>query len=204
MKGLLRKDFYMTIRYCRSMLFILVVFLGVSFVNKDSLFFNVYPCLLCSMIPITLLSYDERSHWDQYSLTMPYTRAQLVGGKYLIGLIISGIAVLVSLAVVALRSVVAGEALTAGGLLSLTAAMLAVSLAAPSLCLPWFFKLGVEKGRIVYYGVIVVLFGGAAALTASGVNVPVNASGYWLLPAMAALFAASWALSTAFVKNKEY
>lgn len=203
MKGLLRKDFYMTLRYCRSMLLILVVFLAVSFVNKDSLFFNVYPCLLCSMIPITLLSYDERSRWDRYSLTMPYTRAQLVGSKYLIGLIISGIAVLVSLAVVVLRTVAAGEALTAGGLLSLAAAMLAVSLAAPSLCLPWFFKLGVEKGRIVYYGVIVVLFGGAAALTTSGINVPLT-GGFWMLPAMAALFTASWALSTAFVKNKEY
>ena len=204
MKGLLRKDFYMMIRYCRTMLLILILFLGVSFVNVENFFFSIYPCLLCSMIPITLLSYDERSHWNQYSLTMPYTRSQLVGSKYLIGLIVNVVVVLVSLAVAAARTIAAGETLTAAGILSLGAAMLAASLTVPGLCLPWIFKLGVEKGRMAFYGVIVVIFGGAAVLTASGVEVSLNMGGHWILAIMAALFAASWALSAAFVKNKEY
>ena len=205
MKGLLRKDFYMAVRYCRSMLLILVVFLGVSLVNANNLFFNVYPCLLCSMIPISLISYDERSRWDRYSMTMPYTRSQLVGCKYVLGLMVNAAAVVVSLLTAVLRTVlITHEAITAGEILSLGATMLSVSLAAPSLCLPWIFKLGAEKGRIAFYGVIVVIFGGSAAMTASGVEINPNLGTHWLLLGMAALYAASWALSTAFYKNKEF
>ena len=207
MKGLLRKDFYMMVRYCRSMLLILVMFLGVSFVNTDNLFFNVYPCMLCSMLPITLISYDERSHWNQYSMTMPYTRAQLVGSKYLLGLMVNAAAVVVSLLTAVLRTVFfAHDTVVPGDVLSLGSMMLAVSLAAPSLCLPWIFKLGAEKGRLAFYGVIVVMFGGAAAvsnLSANGVGIPAGFSGPWILPGMAALYAASWALSLAFYKKKE-
>ena len=51
------------------------------------MFFVFYPCMLCGMIPVNLLGYDERSRWMQYSGTMPYTKTQIVSGKYLIGLL---------------------------------------------------------------------------------------------------------------------
>ena len=65
MKGLLLKDFYMAAKYCRA-------------------------CLLCGMIPVNLLAYDERSRWLEYSGTLPYTKAQIVSGKYLVGIIVQG------------------------------------------------------------------------------------------------------------------
>ena len=55
--------------------------------DKSNMFFVFYPCLFCGMVPVNLLAYDERSRWLQYSGTLPYTRAQIVSGKYLIGLI---------------------------------------------------------------------------------------------------------------------
>ncbi|MDE7281371.1 MAG: ABC-2 transporter permease, partial [Ruminiclostridium sp.] len=67
MKGLILKDLYMTVKYCRIYLLIAVVFIAVSFVGNDSLFFIFYPCLFCGMIPVSLLGYDERSRWLQYS-----------------------------------------------------------------------------------------------------------------------------------------
>jgi len=206
MKGLLLKDYYMTVRYCRSMLLILLVFVGVSFVNPDNRFFTIYPCLLCSMIPITLISYDERSRWSQYSCTMPYTRAQLVGSKYLIGLLIDLTAVCFSLLAEVLRAAVSGGTMpSAGELLSLGEIMMAVSLAAPSLCLPWIIKLGVEKGRLVFYAVLVVIFGGsAAAVNIAPQGLLFSAGSVHLaLVAMVMLFAASWALSVAIMNKKE-
>ena len=86
MKGLLLKDWYMIKTYCKLYLVMAVLFLAASFVSSDNLFFVFYPCLLCGMIPVNLLAYDERSHWTQYSCTLPYTRAQLVCAKYLVGL----------------------------------------------------------------------------------------------------------------------
>ena len=81
MKGLLLKDLYMMRKYCRSYLLIAVVFIALSFASNQNLFFVFYPCLLCGMIPVNLLGYDERSRWLQYSGTMPYTRAQIVSCK---------------------------------------------------------------------------------------------------------------------------
>lgn len=87
MKGLLLKDWYMMKKYCRSYFLIAAVFIAVSLFGNDNLFFIFYPCLLCGMIPVNLLGYDERSRWMQYSGTMPYTKAQIVSAKYLIGLL---------------------------------------------------------------------------------------------------------------------
>ncbi|NMP37237.1 MAG: ABC-2 transporter permease [Clostridiales bacterium] len=87
MKGLLLKDFYMIGKYCRSFVLILTVFLVVSCFGNDNTFFIIYPVLIAGMIPVTLISYDEREKWHIYSETLPYTRAQFVSVKYLIGLL---------------------------------------------------------------------------------------------------------------------
>ena len=87
MKGLLLKDWYMMKQYCRTYPVIAVAFMALSLVDSDNLFFVFYPCLLCGMIPVILLGYDERSGWVQYSGTMPYTKIQIVSEKYLISLL---------------------------------------------------------------------------------------------------------------------
>ena len=207
MKGLIIKDLYQIARYCRTMLLIVIVFLGVSLVNPDNLFFTYYPCLLCSMLPITLISYDERSHWDQYSVALPYKRAQLVGSKYVVGLMISAAAMIVSLAAAAGRAAIAKQPMSAGELLSIGEIMAAVCLGAPAMSIPWFFKFGAEKGRIVYYAAFALFFGGAAAISkVAGDARPAAFSGpiHLFLAVMVALYAASWALSTAFYKKKEF
>ena len=70
MKGLLRKDLYMMGKYCRSYLLLVIVFLCVSVFSSDNLFFVFYPSLFSGMIPVSLLAYDERSRWTQYSGTL--------------------------------------------------------------------------------------------------------------------------------------
>ena len=88
MKGLLLKDWYMMRKYCRIYLVICLGFLFLSLMDSENMFFVFYPCLLTGIVPVNLLAYDERSRWLQYSGTLPYTRAQIVSGKYLIGLLI--------------------------------------------------------------------------------------------------------------------
>ena len=87
MKGLLLKDFYMMLKYCRSYLLIAVVFFAMSFMSTENLIFIFYPCVISAMLPVTLLSIDERSRWLPYAATLPVTRAQIVSEKYLFGLI---------------------------------------------------------------------------------------------------------------------
>ena len=81
MKGLLLKDLYMAAKYCRAFLLIVVVFLAVSFFGDDNIFFVVYPAMIAGIVPVTLISYDERDKWDLYAGTLPYTGSQPVSSK---------------------------------------------------------------------------------------------------------------------------
>ena len=103
MKALLIKDLYMAKRYCRSYLLIVGIFLLVSVFNPgQNLFFLAYPCVLAGMVSTTLLSFDERMGWTSYCGCLPFTKGQLVGEKYLLGLIVELVVWVVSLVCLAL------------------------------------------------------------------------------------------------------
>ena len=155
MKGLLLKDFYMTAKYCRTYLLIGIVFIAVSFAGAESqnMFFVFYPCLLCGMIPVNLLAYDERSRWLEYSGTLPYTKAQLVSAKYLVGVIVQGVMLLAVGIAQAVRMNLAGS-FRLGEYGMIMAAVFAMATITSSITLPFMFRWGVEKGRIAYYCMI--------------------------------------------------
>ena len=165
MKGLLLKDWYMMKKHCRAYLLIAVVFIAVSLFSNDNMFFVFYPCLLCGMIPINLLGYDERSRWMQYSGTLPYTKTQIVSGKYLIGLL-SQITILVATGVAQAAKMLIAHNFELGDFAVLMLLMLIVSTLTSSICLPFVFKLGVEKGRTAYY-IMIGFVCGASVLASS-------------------------------------
>ena len=165
MKGLLLKDWYMMKKYCRAYLLIAVVFIAVSLFSNDNMFFVFYPCLLCGMIPVNLLGYDERSRWMQYSGTLPYTKTQIVSGKYLIGLL-SQITILVATGVAQAAKMLIAHNFELGDFAVLMLLMLIVSTLTSSICLPFVFKLGVEKGRTAYY-IMIGFVCGASVLASS-------------------------------------
>lgn len=164
MKGLILKDLYQCVRYYKSYLVLVVVFLFSS-VNSDSLFFTFYPVMIAGMIPPSLLAYDERSKWDLYTTTLPVTRAQVVSAKYLLGLMVQAAFLLISLLFHTVTLLVKGNFSLdyLGMMISLLTVLSALS---SSATLPFMFKLGAEKGRMAYYVMIGLTGGGIAAATA--------------------------------------
>ena len=159
------------------------------------------------MIPVSLLSYDERSKWLQYSATMPYTKAQIVSGKYLIGLCIQAAMLLVTGIVQALRMNL-NDVFSIEAYLSLMMLLAAMSLLTSSITLPFMFKLGVEKGLMAYYVMIGMVCGGS--VIASSVleesmaqEIGLNA----VLPVLClvgvGVYALSWYLSIVFFRKRE-
>ncbi len=207
MKGLLLKDWYMVKTYCRAYLLITVVFIAFSFFGENNMFFVFYPCLLCGMVPVNLLAYDERSRWMQYSGTLPYTKAQIVSGKYLIGLFVQ-LAVLLTTGIgQAVKMSVAGG-FVFGDFAVLMLLMLIVSTLSSSICLPFVFKLGVEKGRAAYY-VMIGFVCGASAL-ASGIvrgqrmyDIRPNVILALIAVGGIGIYILSWYLSVVFFKKRE-
>lgn len=155
MKGLLIKDFYQMCRHCRAFLLIVVLFAALSALEDTSLFIALYPALFSGMIPVSLLSYDERSGWREYSGTLPYTKAQLVSGKYILGLAIELAVVAISALAQWIRSSRYGalEGLDVSAVMGMLVLM---GFFSSGVSLPLMYKWGVEKGRIIYYVVICV------------------------------------------------
>ena len=155
MKGLMIKDFYMTLKYCKILFLMDIVFIVMTIIWKNTMFMML-PILFSGVIPVTLLSYDERCGWTVYSGTMPYSKAQIVSSKYLMGLLL----------VIITSAVISGVMIILNGntdseklaeIITDVGTLLISSLFIPALCLPFCFRFGTEKGRIVYFAVTLLV-----------------------------------------------
>lgn len=207
MKGLILKDLYMSAKYFKTYLMIILVTVCLSFTQDNSLFFAFYPFIICAMLPVSLLSLDERSHWDIYCGTLPVTRDMVVSAKYLLSLLLQG-------AILVLSCVIQGVQMVINGIFSLEnylvlmALMVTVSLVSSSIAMPFMFKLGVEKGRTAYYVAIGLVCGGSAL---SGMafsenlqaQIPFGAVLGLVVLIAAGIFGFSWYLSIIFYRKRE-
>lgn len=207
MKGLLLKDWYMMKKYCRYYLFCAIGFTILSVMSSGNMFFVFYPCLLCGMIPVNLIGYDERSRWMQYCGTLPYTKAQVVSGKYLIGLF-SQLSVLLVIGIAQAAKMIISGNFNFGEFTVLVLLMLIVSTISSSISLPFIFKLGVEKGRTAYY-VMIGFVCGASVLASSlfksqlGIEIKLNLILAVLTVVGIGIYILSWYLSIVFFKKRE-
>ena len=209
MKGLLKKDLLMIVKYCRFLVLMCLVFAVMSGFSTEedgsgNFFFLVYPVLLGSIMPITLMSYDERSHWDLYCSTLPLSRKTVVNERYLLGLL----CFLAFFAVTMLSQAVAllprGRGAELGDLVGV---LCLIGLLPPAVMLPICFRWGVEKARILYYVLIGVMVAGglifSRELMLTGAMQMGSAA--WLIPLLALLlFAASWVLSVKLYQKREF
>ncbi len=208
MKGLLLKDWFVIWKQCRYLLFVPPVFLAVSVLSTDGLFFALFAFLLSAMYPMTVMGLDERSKWEHYALTMPFRRRDLVLSKYALSLLSIAINAAIYLLLLLIFSH-DSETLQLG--LLLTAAGISIACLYTALAYPFLFKLGMEKGRLWY--LILIAVAGAAARSSSryrggsflGRADPVTAQ-IPILRALAALllFGFSAFLSVLFYSRREF
>lgn len=206
MKGLIQKDFYLMFRYCKIIMVISLIFTCVPvFAGQDSAFFMFYPFVIATMLPVSIISYDERDKWNVYCGTLPVTRADYVSAKYICGIVIMLVLLCVSAASQYLAAARAG-CFSASNYVSILATLTLIGCAAPGFALPFVLKLGVEKGRIAYY-IIIGIF------CALGVWLPENAdfaqggidgiSPVVILCAAVVIYGVSWLMSIRFYEKRE-
>lgn len=157
MRGLLIKDLALCRKSLSSYLVVVCVFAAVSLFGQAS--FSGMILMLVSSICVNSFSYDDMAHWNSYALCCPVTRRQLVGSKYLLGLILWGIGSALSLLLGGLSALNSDVALAEALLPTpIVGAMMLIALA---ITLPLLFKLGVEKARtllIVAVGIPALAF----------------------------------------------
>ena len=86
MKGLFVKDLLVLRRYIRTMaVFVLVYILVFTLIDSADVISGMVPLVL-AMMSMAAFSYDELAKWDRFALTMPVSRRQVVGARYLVSL----------------------------------------------------------------------------------------------------------------------
>lgn len=199
MKGLLLKDLYVMKRELRAFLFIIVVFTAISFVGENNSFFMFYGIVMLPIVNISLISYDERSHWDSFLETTPISRSTAVTEKYLLNLLL----LLLWSPVVIAFYLIQSDSL--GSPLQILCICVYMALFFPAVLYPFIFALGSEKGRFAYFIFIFAAMAAIAAgvsLTSQGVIIlPEKLSLLLLLPPVAA-YLISWRLSIALYKKR--
>ncbi|MBQ4050664.1 MAG: ABC-2 transporter permease [Oscillospiraceae bacterium] len=202
MKGLIRKDMIMLWKYAKAILIIVAVFTLVSFTGNNDIFFVSYPGIITGMLPMTLLTYDEMERFCPWCDSLPVTRKQYVSAKYLVGLIIGGGTVGVILISQILRVIVSGGHWS--DLWSLILFVCGMNILAPAVMLPFAFRFGTQKGRLVYYVVIGGSFA-ATSITAQNGGFSGSAEGGMTVFffAAAVIYLLSWLLSVKFYQKRE-
>ena len=205
MKGLITKDLFMLVKYFKLYFLMDIIFIVLAFTSPENVIFLMIPALLTGVIPITLLAYDERSRWTEYSGVLPYSRTQIVSAKYLVGLLLQSAMCIILYILMLLRGAYYDMFDPAGSAVTVLILFVA-ALVFPSVCLPFCFALGTEKGRIVYMITIAMIVSILAAMSNSGVpekdlimtKIPPI---IWVI--IIAIYALSWLLSAAIYNKKE-
>lgn len=203
MKALILKDLYQVKAYCRSLLLLVGVFTLVVPFGGENYFFCIYPVVMASMLPMTLLSYDERTKWSSYCAALPFRRSQVVSGKYVLSLLLTLPTGLLVLALSALRIAASGSGQW-DFLLVLAVTLLVLGTVSTSLCMPFLFRFGVEKGRLLYIGMICIACAASFAIQDTTANLRLPAPTLPLVILLCAgAFTLSWRVSIRMYEKME-
>ena len=212
MIGLMRKDFYSMLLYLRQVV-IVVLFIGVfSAMTKSTSMVGCMLIFLSLNMVQSCLFVDEKNHWDQYALTMPLLRKDVVKARYVILVLIGlasfalGIASNVVLCLVFRENSLADSVLT-------TVTVFLFYMLSYTISIPFAYRLSADKARYVMMGVMV----GGAAVIGSVLHLfpelkTLAAPALQMLPAigaaalvfLAAAFVISYKISVAIYEKKEF
>ncbi len=156
MKGLIIKDLCVIKNQMRSLLLILVFFVFISIINKDATFILFLVPFYMIMILITTFSYDEFNKWECYCNSLPLSRKEIVKAKYLLfnatSLIVLVLGILASIIVPSFIENTTFESIYA----SIIGVAFGICLVI-SLLIPFYYKFGSNKGRIMLFLTITIL-----------------------------------------------
>lgn len=158
MKGLLLKDTFIIVKENRYFLLLAAVMACMQ--NE---FFYSYIIIYAAALPYAALAYDERVNWNRMAETLPVTKAQIIGSKYLVGYLS-----VTAAAVMAIIGQLLGIAFHAKPFqiqdVNVTLLVVCMALAMQALHIPLMFWIGVERGRLLFVLIMVSAAVGASSI----------------------------------------
>ena len=156
MKGLIIKDLCVIKNQMKTLLLVLAFFIIFSIINEDATFVLFLIPFYMIMILITTFSYDEFNKWECYCNSLPLSRKEIVKAKYLLfnasSLIVLILGVLASFIIPNFIENTTFESIYA----SIIGVAFGICLVI-SLLIPFYYKFGSQKGRIMLFLTIAIL-----------------------------------------------
>lgn len=158
MIGLMLKDFLILRKSLRSYLFMLAVYAVIAFSGVWSAdIVGVMMVVMVAILPMNVFAYDKQCQWDTYGLALPVGRTKTVAARYLCVLLLC----LFSVGLTA----IAGAGLYAAGrveepaefMLS-CAVMGLIAVLMNAIMLPFLYKFGPDRARMMFFAVMGGLF----------------------------------------------
>ncbi len=154
MLGLLKKDFLLMKTQKNYLVLIIFIAVFLSYSSSDDFALSYLTLLSCFLV-ISSISYDDNGGCAAFLLTLPVSRGVYVREKYLFAALITGLGWLIG------ELSVVGVALTRGRMpeaqfFALAPTWYFGSILFVSILMPVMLKYGVERGRIVLFGIVMV------------------------------------------------
>lgn len=143
MKGLLLKDILNFKKQGLMFLFLIALWFFIGIKNKDMYYLSGIIAMMTLLVPITVISYDEKAKWERYALTMPISKGTVVVSRYLLTIAISVVG--------GALSIIAGLMISTSikEVLFTNMSVISIGLLIIAFAFPFIFKYGVEKGRLI-------------------------------------------------------
>ncbi len=156
MKGLIIKDLCVIKNQMKTLLLVLAFFVIFSIINEDATFILFLVPFYMIMILITTFSYDEFNKWECYCNSLPLSRKEIVKAKYLL----FNASSLVVLVLGVLASFIIPNFIENTTFESIYASIIGVAFGiclVISLLVPFYYKFGSQKGRIMLFLTVAIL-----------------------------------------------
>lgn len=149
MRGLLLKDFYIARNNVLvTAVCLIVIGFGLSFLMESSALLVLAPAVSTTAVFISITS-DVSSKWNKNVITMPVSRHQIIGEKYLMYVILAFIGIVIALIPCFVLASVKHD-VTLNSLLMYGAIGLAVSFLAGSISLLCAYLFDPEKSQVIF------------------------------------------------------
>lgn len=167
MKGLILKDLLILKNQMRNILIIIIGFILLSIWMENYFYIAFVIPFYIIMLVISTFSYDELNNSNTYLVALPSSRKTIVKARYILSVLSIITASLIGLALSLIIPIFNSNMDFASTFASTTASILGVIFVI-ALLMPFFYKFGVQKGRVMLFitimgislliGIIISLF----------------------------------------------
>lgn len=211
MIGLLRKDITYLRNLKKNFLLVVLVYFALGMINGNPEFSSIFVLFMTATYAVQPFQYDKYGKWNEYPFALPLSKKEMVLSRYLYGLIVGAVGILISVIMFSIMYFFKGTEITEelkltqllyGGVISV--------LVLEGVLYPIVYYFGLEKGKIVFFVIamaFIVLILGTVTQIENALSLSWNAMVIWLLMKGAlvlaiGIFVASYFLSVKIVTNK--